>query len=155
MSFRITGLDPAPFQPLFHLPDEALRARGVKRVIADASGGFPDRIALRDAQPGEALLLLNHEHQPADTPYRASHAIYVLEGETERYDAVDAVPELWRQRLLSVRAFDAKGWMRDADVVEGAAVEPVLERLLANHKVAYLQVHYAKPGCYAARVERA
>lgn len=155
MSFRITGLDATPFQPLFDLSDDDLRARGIKRVIADAGGGFPDRVELRDAQPGEALLLLNWEHQPAETPYQASHAIYVLEGARERFDAVDQVPELLRKRLLSVRAFDAKGWMRDADVVEGTALEPLIERLLGNPKVDYLQVHYAKPGCYAARVERA
>lgn len=155
MSFRITGLDVTPFQPLFDLSDDELRARGIKRVIADASGGFPDRVELRDAQPGEALLLLNWQHQPADTPYQASHAIYVLEGARERFDAVDTVPELLRKRLLSVRAFDDKGWMRDADVVEGTALEPVIERMLGNPKVGYLHVHYAKPGCFAARVERA
>ena len=30
-----------------------------------------------------------------------------------------------------------------------------IERLNANPKAAYLHVHYAAPGCYAARVERA
>jgi hypothetical protein len=39
--------------------------------------------------------------------------------------------------------------------VEGAEVEGLIEKLLANPEVAYLQAHFAKRGCYAARIERA
>ena len=80
MSFRIIGLSPAPFQHLFGLPDKALAREGVRRYIVDAKPGFPDRIEVRDLEPGETVLLLNHVHQPADTPYRSSHAIFVGEG---------------------------------------------------------------------------
>ncbi|NKF24493.1 DUF1203 domain-containing protein [Solimonas sp. C16B3] len=37
-------------------------------------------------QPGETALLLNDTHQNADTPYRASHAIFIREGAVKRYD---------------------------------------------------------------------
>jgi hypothetical protein len=37
-------------------------------------------------------------------------------------------------------------------VREGAAV---IERMLSADPVHYLQLHFAKRGCYAARVERA
>ena len=73
MSFRITGLSPEPFRHLFGLPDADLAARGVQRWAAGPDARLPDRVELRDALPGETLLLLNHEHQPADTPYRARH----------------------------------------------------------------------------------
>lgn len=155
MSYRITGLSPAPFQSLYGLTDEALRARGVQRVHADRSPGYPDRITLRDAAPGESLLLLNYLHQPADTPYRASHAIFVLEGATEACTLIDEIPEVLRCRPISLRAFDAAHQMVDADLVDGAALAPLIERLLANPAVDYLQAHYAKRGCYAARVQRA
>lgn len=59
MHYRITGLDPAPFRHLYGLPEDALAAQGVKRYIADAKPGFPDRVEIRDAEPGESLLLLN------------------------------------------------------------------------------------------------
>ena len=45
--------------------------------------------------------------------------------------------------------------MIDADLADGANLEVLVERLLANDATAYLHVHYAKRGCYAARVERA
>jgi hypothetical protein len=155
MPFRITGLSAAPFQPLFGLSDAELAQRGVKRYVADKKPGFPDRIEMRDVEPGEAVLLLNHTCQPADTPYRATHAIFVREGATETFDAVDQVPEVMRGRLLSLRAYDADGMMLDADVVEGSEVEPIIERLLANPAVSYIHVHNAKRGCYSGRIDRA
>ena len=154
MTFRITGLSPEPFQSLFGLSDADLALRGVKRYRVDHSPGFPDRIEMRDALPGETVLLLNHLCQPAETPYRASHAIFVREGATQAYDAVDEVPEVMRLRLLSLRAYDADGMMLDADVVQGAEMEPVVERLFANSAVSYIHAHNAKRGCYSGRIDR-
>lgn len=155
MAFRITGLSPEPFQFLFGLPEDELARRGVRRYVADKPQAFPCRVEMRDAQPGETVLLLNHVCQPADTPYRASHAIFVREGAAAAYDRVDEVPPVMRPRLLSLRAFDAAGMMVDADVVEGAAVELLIARLLANSDVSYIHAHYAKRGCYSGRIERA
>ena len=109
MAFRITGLSPEPFQFLFGLPDDELARQGVKRYVADEPQSFPCRIEMRDAAPGETVLLLNHVCQPADTPYRASHAIFVREGAAAAYDRIDEVPPVMRPRLLSLRAFDAGG----------------------------------------------
>jgi len=155
MHFRIRGLDPAPFRALYGLSDAALKQRGVRRCIADRSPGFPDRIEVRDAEPGEALLLLNHLHQPADTPYRASHAIFVREGAERPLDIVDALPEAMRIRPISLRSFDSAGEMLDADLADGCDLVPLIHRLLENSAAAYLHAHYAKRGCYAACIERA
>jgi hypothetical protein len=155
MSYRITGLSPQPFQDLFGLDGEALRERGAIRYVADREAQFPDRIELRDAEIGESVLLVNYTHQPAATPYRASHAIYVLEGAQRAYDRRDKVPGVLRRRVLSLRAFDTGHMMVDGDVVEGAALEAAVERMFENADVAYLQAHYAKRGCYAARIDRA
>jgi hypothetical protein len=154
MLFRITGLPPEPFRKLFGLSEEALAAQGVKRYVADAKPGFPDRVELRDADRGDTVLLLNYVHQPANTPYRASHAIYVREGATERYDRIDEVPEAFRPRTLSLRAFNDTGEIVDADLIDGQNVEALIERLFDNQQVAYIQAHYAKYGCYAGRIDR-
>jgi len=155
MSFRIVGLPAETFTPLFGLPDEALAARGIVRVTADASPGYPDRIELRDAEPGQTLLLVNHVHHDVDNPYRASHAIYVREGASQPFDAVDTVPDCLARRLLSLRAFDAQGMMVDADVVDGREAAATIERLFGREDVAFLHAHYAKRGCFAGRVLRA
>ena len=72
MTYRIRGLDPAPFKPLFGLPDEDLAERGVVRMTVD-SPTFPCRVSLTDRAIGEKVLLLNHVSHDAANPYRASH----------------------------------------------------------------------------------
>ena len=67
----------------------------------------------------------------------------------------DTLPPSFPRRLLSLRAYDAGGLMRDADVVEGSDALSHLRRLLAVPDVAYLHVHNARPGCYACRVDPA
>jgi len=73
----------------------------------------------------------------------------------ETFDAVDVVPEQLRKRTLAVRAFDADGMMVGFELSEGAKIESAIERQFADHRAAYLHLHFAAPGCYAARVERA
>lgn len=155
MSFRITGLSPEPFQSLYGLTDDALAARGVVRLPVDECPGFPDRVTLEDAPRGTHVLLLNHTHQPAATPFHASHAIFVLEGAETRYDRVDDVPEVLRRRVISLRAFDEGHAMVDAALAEGTDLEPAIERLLSDERVSYIQAHYATRGCYAAEISRA
>lgn len=155
MDFRICALPRAAFERYFAMTDLELRRHGGRRCRADRQPGFPCRVSLEDAVPGESVLLLHYEHHAADSPYRASHAIYVRESAVEARPGVNEVPPMLRLRLLSVRAFDDNGAMLDADVVEGPALEPVLRRLLALPGAAYLHLHNAKAGCYAARVERA
>jgi hypothetical protein len=97
---------------------------------------------------------LNYEHLPVASPFRSSHAIYVREDAVEARPEVNEVPDMLARRLLSVRAFDAAGMMQAADVVQGSDVEPLIERLLGDAKVAYLHAHNAKLGCYFARIDR-
>ena len=153
MNFAVAGLSPEPFVPLYGLPDADLAACRAKRVIVNGPG-FPERIEMRDAEPGETLLLVNYEHQGADTPYRSSHAIYIREGAAKAWSGV-ALPEVMRRRLLSLRGFSADGMMVEADVVEGSVAEPVIHRIFGNADVSYIHAHYARPGCYAARIDRA
>jgi hypothetical protein len=45
--------------------------------------------------------------------------------------------------------------MIDADLAAGGDLKAPIERLLANPAAAYIHAHYAKRGCYAARIDRA
>ena len=154
MNYVISGLPLQSFQPLFALDDDALRERGIVRQVADKRPGFPCRITLDDAEPGETLLLLPWTHLDADTPYRSDGPIFVREAAKTTGVFRNMVPEQQRSRLLSVRAYDAEGWMRDAEVAEGTVLESLIERFFADAQVAYLHVHNARRGCYACRVDR-
>ena len=91
----------------------------------------------------------------SQAPADASHAIFVVEGAKRRYDRIDEIPDVMRSRILSLRAFDGDDMIVDADVIDGTKAEGLVERFLGNPKVAYIQAHYAKFGCFAARIERA
>lgn len=123
------------------------------RCIADR-GGYPCRVSLTDAAPGDELILLNYEHHAVASPYRMCFAIYVRKGETT-FDEVDTVPEQLRTRTLAVRSFGTDGMMTRRELVEGTQLEAAIARQFADPRAAYLHVHFAAPGCYAARVERA
>jgi hypothetical protein len=155
MHFRIRGLPAEQFAPLFALSDEELTQKGAVRRIADARDpGYPCRVSLTDSRPGDELILVNYEHHPVDSPYRMRFAIFVRKGD-ETFDAVDAVPEQLRKRTLAVRAFDADAMMVGHELIEGEKVESAIGGLFANPRAAYLHVHFAAPGCYAARIDRA
>lgn len=155
MNFQINALPLASFQSLFSLSDAELSARNMRRVIADGKPAYPCRVSLQDAGEGERLLLLPHAHHVVDTPYRAYGPIYVREQAQQAMPEVGEVPELLRRRVLSLRAYDEDGMMLGADVLPGTEVERGIEQLLAIPRTAYLHIHYAKPGCYACRVDRA
>jgi hypothetical protein len=154
MSFRITGLPAEGFRHLFELSDEELASHRALRRTVDEENSFPCRVSLTDAALGDEVLLVNYEHHPVETPYRSSFAVYVRKGE-ETYDAVDQVPDQLRRRILAARGYDADGMLVNADLVDGRELEGKIEQLFAEPRIAYLQLHFAKPGCYAGRVERA
>lgn len=154
MSFRITGLNPAPFRHLYGMSDADLSALNVRCHTANRLPGFPDRVELRDAEPGETVLLLNYTHQPEQTPYRSSYAIFVREGAEERYDEIDIIPGSLGVRLIALRAFDAQHDMTAAEIVEGAQLKSLIEQFFDRPETVYLHAHYARRGCYAARIDR-
>ena len=158
MSFRVSGLPVAPFRPLFALDDAALLAQGARRCRAPMPGArMPCRVSLRYTRPGESAILLPYTHQPAPhSPFQARGPIFVREAAVETFDRIGELPEvLAESSSLSVRAYDGEDMIVDAEVVAGAGVAPVLERMLAREDVGYIHVHFAPRGCYLARVTRA
>ena len=155
MEFRIIGLAPQQFASLFSLNDDQLAAHNAVRRVVDKNFSFPCRVSLDDAALGETVMLLNYQHQPARTPFQASHAIYVRETAMQAFDAVNEVPPALRRRVISLRAFDSDGWLIAADLADGKELESCIAGLFENPAAAYLHAHYAKMGCFAARIDRA
>jgi hypothetical protein len=154
MSFRIKGIDCTQFEHLFSLDDEALEEHRAKRYVADEKPGFPCRVSLQDAEPGESLLLVPYRHHIAPTAYAAEGPIFIRERRARTPEIVDDIPEQLQTRLISLRAYDADGMMIDADVVDGRELKSLVERFLSNGRTSYLHAHFARRGCYAALIER-
>lgn len=152
--FQVSALSRSRFEHLFGLDDEELRQHNAVRRVVTAKPGFPCRISLEDAEPGEQVLLVNFVHQDANSPFRASHAVYVRPSAPEAHPAEDEVPQLFRTRVMSLRAFDGQGLMLAAELADGRDMERSIASLFGTARVEYLHAHFAAPGCYAARIER-
>jgi hypothetical protein len=152
--FQISAVRRDDVEELFSLDDEALALRGAKRYVADRTPGFPCRVSLQDAEPGERVILATFPHQPAHSPYHASGPIFVREAAQTAVLSRNTIPSMLRTRMLSVRAYDAGDLMIDADVVDGRELEAALARIFAQESVRYIHIHFARPGCYACRVDR-
>jgi Protein of unknown function (DUF1203) len=155
VSFQIRGLPASQFTHLFGLSDEELAKHDAIRKVADRMPGFPCRVSLRDAELGEPVLLLNYEHLPVANPYRSRYAIYVRENAPDTQLEMNEIPEVLRTRLLSVRAFDEAGMLIEAEVLQGTELAAAVDRMFARKDIAFLHAHNAKPGCFAARIDRA
>jgi len=155
MTYRFRGLEPDHYRHLIGLPEQELANHGGVRMVADKRPGFPCRITLDDAAPGESLLLLNHVSHDSAAPYRATHAIFVDEAATVAADYIDRIPPALDRRILSLRAFDDAGMMVDAALAQPGEADAVLRQLLANSAVDHVDAHNAVRGCFAARAVRA
>ena len=154
MDYQISSLDAGEFNHLFGMDDQDLNTQNVMRMTVTDKPGFPCRATLEDADVGESVLLLNYEHQPAESPYRSSHAIFVRENATGAALYNNEIPQQLAIRNLSVRSFDASGMMVDADNCSGGDLETMIQRLFSDAAADYIHVHTAARGCYLARVDR-
>lgn len=154
MPFQIHALAENQFQALFELPECELKGLNARRETVTVKPGAPCRISLEDADIGESVILVNYEHQPADSPYRSSHAIYVREGVRQAALGVGEVPEVIRSRLISVRVFDDSHSMIAAEIIDGDRVSEKIGTQFANPAASYIHLHFAKRGCFAASVTR-
>lgn len=155
MIFQIHSLPAEDFAHLFALSDAALADINACRQTVQSTPGTPCRVSMADAEVGETVILLNYEHQPERSPYKATHAIFVREGAARARLAVGEVPEVLRSRMISVRLFDENHMMIDADVLHGDGLADAITKAFQNDQVAYAHLHNAKPGCFAASVTRA
>jgi len=154
MTYRITGLDPAPYKPLFGLSDAELATRGVVRMTVSAKPSYPCRVSLTDRDLGESVLLINHVSHDVANPYRASHAIFVTEGEDRAAEYVDQVPPVFETRVLSLRGFDQDGMMAEAILTQPGEADAGIRQLFANPQIATIHAHNATRGCFSAKIER-
>ena len=153
MTYRITGLDPAPYRHFFGLSDEELARHGIVRMTVD-SPTYPCRVSLTDRMAGETVLLLNHVSHDVANPYRASHAIFVTEGVEEPARFVDEVPPVFEKRVLSLRGFDKDGMMAAALLTQPGEADAGIRQLFGDPGIETIHAHNATRGCFSAKIER-
>jgi len=155
MTFQIHSLPGEDFASLFDLSDDELATRNAIRTTVKSAPGYPCRVSMKDADIGETVILTNHQHQPANSPYQSSHAVYVTKGAAQVMLQPGEVPDMIRSRLISLRMFSGADLIVDVDVLDGADLDKRLKEAFADDEVAYCHVHFAKHGCFAGKVTRA
>jgi hypothetical protein len=125
-----------------------------RRKLAD--GPLPCRRCLRNTDVGDPLVLASYDPFTLRSPYAGEGPVFVHADGCERFESVPgAVSEQVSGRVLSVRAYDAAAMMTEATVIKGEQFGERTSALLADADVAFLHVHFAGPGCFAFRVDRA
>jgi hypothetical protein len=154
MTYRIIGIDPAPYRHLFGLPDAELAEQGIVRMTVSAKPSFPCRVSLTDRDIGESVLLLNHVSHDVANPYRATHAIFVTETEQQPAQYADEVPPALEPRVLSLRGFDKDGMMTEAILSQPGEADAAIRNLFESPEIEMIHAHNATRGCFAAKIER-
>jgi hypothetical protein len=153
MAYRIEGLAPEAFQPLWGMNERELAERNARRMTANSPTGFPCRVSLIDASPGENLILLNHVSHDVPTPFRTAYAIFVREGaETASYQ--DEAPPYLETRTLGLRGFDGEGMLRGGLLARPGEADEKIRELFGRPEIATIHAHNAALGCFLARIER-
>jgi Protein of unknown function (DUF1203) len=123
-------------------------------VTADSKPGFPCRVTLEDAEPGESLILFHHVSHDVTTPFRSAYAIYVREGAAGPACYVDEPPPVFAGRALGLRGFDAEGMLRGALLALPGKADAGIRALLDRPEIATIHAHNAAAGCFAAKIVR-
>lgn len=128
----------------------------VHRRVADGPG-FPCRACLRLARPGEAMLLASWDLPLPRGVYWTPSPVFLHAEGCATAPVEDALPEtVTMNTLASLRCYDAAGMcLYDLGLVlDGAAAEAPLRARLADPRVAFVNIHTARPGCWLTRAER-
>ncbi|MFC4147589.1 DUF1203 domain-containing protein [Micromonospora mangrovi] len=124
----------------------------VERTTAE--GGEPLRCCLRDAVPGEPLLLFGYAPPLPAGPYREVGPIFAHDADCPGPDRTDRCPTGWRGRPQVLRAYDRRGRIHGGRLHDGTDPEAVIAELFADPAVWRLHSRNVVYGCFMFTVER-
>lgn len=124
-----------------------------RAVQVDRADGYPCRVTLEDAQPGETVWLIQYCHHRSESPYRASGPVFIRADRAATTLPCNQLPEFLEHRLLSVRFHDDQGMLRAADVLAGNTLARTLRDWPDDHPGRTVNVHNAAYGCFLCAIE--
>ncbi|TMA21803.1 MAG: DUF1203 domain-containing protein [Deltaproteobacteria bacterium] len=151
MNFQIHALPP---EVLERVRASRVDVSGTPIEQVTAEGGEPLRCCLRNARPGEALLLFGYEPPIGKSPYREVGAVFAHAVSCGGRQASGEYPADWRKKRQVLRAYDRRGWIRDAVVHQGTNAEAEIARLLQDPEAVQLHSRNVAYGCFMFVVTR-
>jgi len=150
-TFRISPLDA---DTLDRVRTSGIDASGHPAEHLTAAGGEPLRCCLRDAGPGESLLLFGYQPALPPSPYREVGAVFAHEAACPGATST-AYPAAWRGRPQVLRAYDARGWIHPATCChDGNDPEAVIAKILADPEVVVVHSRNVSYGCLMFAITR-
>lgn len=151
MNFEVHAI---PNEILNRVRRDIANMPGTDVVQLTAEGGEALRCCLRDAGPGERILLFNYEPPVPHSPYREMGAVFA---HAEACDGPEhgGYPAGWRGRPQALRAYDARGWIHpNTRVHDGADPEAALAEVLADPAVVQVHSRNLAYGCFMFQITR-
>ncbi len=145
-SYQLRPIDPGTA--------DTFRAVGGAIDVATEYPGYPCRQCLRDAEVGDELLLVSHDHFTKDTPYRSPSPIFLHREPCTPPEDLHELPTQLTERQLSVRSFDSDEMMIDATVIDGHDLHATIGRFFTAPQSHSIHVHNATRGCWAVTIQR-
>jgi len=154
-NFQIKSLNAEEFSNIFELDQSGLQKIGAIKMTVDKKPGFPCRVSLEDAELGEEVMLLPYQHHKTQAPYQSTGPVFVRKNAKTAGLRINEIPKMLQHRLLSLRAYDRNGMMKESSVAEGHTLKDALEKIFSNPDIRYIHIHNAKAGCYNCEVVKA
>jgi hypothetical protein len=147
-------IHPIPSTTLDQVRSTGVDVSNAPIVRLTAEGGEPLRCCLRNARPGERLILLGYEPPIGSSPYREIGPVFACAERCEGPEHVDRYPTQWRGKRQVLRSYDRRGWIHDALIHDGNDPEAVITRLLSSTAAVQLHSRNVAYGCFMFAVTR-
>jgi hypothetical protein len=141
-------IHPIPTDILDRVRASGVDVSGTPLERIRAEGGEPLRCCLRNATAGEALILFGYEPPIGKSPYREIGAVFACADRCGGPAGGATYPPDWRGKPQVLRAYDRRGWIRNAEVHDGRDPESVIARLLADEETVQLHSRNIAYGCF-------
>ena len=133
---------------------EQIENNPVIKVAADAKPGYPCRLSLQDAEPGEGLFLFSHSPFSTASPYRETGPVFVRENAKPAVLGANQVPEIAKARSIVVRAYDAGDMMVAARQAEAHEIADTIREFLRDESVEFVHLRAVVSGCFLCAARR-
>jgi hypothetical protein len=114
----------------------------------------PCRHCLRTIAPRERRILFTYDRFTCKESLPQPGPVYIHADGCQRYSENAGFPEELRNSPRTVEAYARGRKLKAQEYVSDGRFEPVIDKLLANPEVNYLQINSTTAGCFTFRIER-
>lgn len=146
-------------------PIDTELAERIRRTLRDDHGnqlavwvsGYsaPCRHCLRRAPAGTALIVFAYSPFSTKGPYAEVGPVFIHADACQRYDGGGRFPSDYMDRILTMRGYNDRGTIEDAQLSQAGDPETTIDALFADERVRFIHVRNPAWGCFHFRVDRA